>query len=264
MVIKMDNDLIQTINCANCNANVPEDTKFCTECGKPMEQVRTVETTKNNTSCPQCNSEVEDGLKFCTECGTKIEKVSTFIETKCPKCFAELTPGTQFCTECGKKLGLRSAYLTACPKCNVDNEPGLKFCTECGTSLEAKKSYENVNISEELKKRREREGKSIPPQDETLDTLVTSGKGLMKGLGGFLDKTAAELDKNINQATKSGSKSPIHDISQKFKIQREKSKPGYLVCDSCGGYYELQLDESPDDYSDECDCGGRLKHQLKI
>ncbi len=33
----------------------------------------------------------------------------------------------------------------------------------------------------------------------------------------------------------------------------------YLVCDKCGGYYELQLDESPEDFADKCDCGGNLK-----
>lgn len=33
---------------------------------------------------------------------------------------------------------------------------------------------------------------------------------------------------------------------------------GYLICDRCGGYYELQYGESPKDFSDECDCGGKL------
>lgn len=34
----------------------------------------------------------------------------------------------------------------------------------------------------------------------------------------------------------------------------------YLGCDKCGGYYELQPSESPEDFSDECECGGTLKH----
>ncbi|MCC7551642.1 MAG: hypothetical protein KO316_09200 [Methanobacterium sp.] len=33
---------------------------------------------------------------------------------------------------------------------------------------------------------------------------------------------------------------------------------GYLICEKCGGYYELQSGESPDDFSDECECGGKL------
>lgn len=35
---------------------------------------------------------------------------------------------------------------------------------------------------------------------------------------------------------------------------------GYLVCDECKGYYKLQPGESPDDFSDECECGGKLNY----
>jgi len=34
---------------------------------------------------------------------------------------------------------------------------------------------------------------------------------------------------------------------------------GYLVCEKCGGYYQLQPGESPEDFSDKCECGGNLK-----
>ena len=34
----------------------------------------------------------------------------------------------------------------------------------------------------------------------------------------------------------------------------------YLVCDKCGGYYELQPGESPDNFSDKCECGGHLRY----
>lgn len=34
---------------------------------------------------------------------------------------------------------------------------------------------------------------------------------------------------------------------------------GYLECDKCGGRYELQKGELPDDFSDKCECGGNLK-----
>jgi ribosomal protein S27E len=34
---------------------------------------------------------------------------------------------------------------------------------------------------------------------------------------------------------------------------------GYLICDNCEGYYELQDGESPDDF-ENCQCGGNLKH----
>jgi hypothetical protein len=34
---------------------------------------------------------------------------------------------------------------------------------------------------------------------------------------------------------------------------------GYLVCESCKGYYQLEPDESPDDFEDTCECGGKLE-----
>ncbi len=32
----------------------------------------------------------------------------------------------------------------------------------------------------------------------------------------------------------------------------------YLICDKCGGYYELQPSESPEDFDENCECGGVL------
>jgi len=38
---------------------------------------------------------------------------------------------------------------------------------------------------------------------------------------------------------------------------------GYLVCDKCGGFYELQDGESADDF-DSCECGGKLEYKKTI
>ncbi|NYB53107.1 MAG: hypothetical protein HVN35_11195 [Methanobacteriaceae archaeon] len=35
---------------------------------------------------------------------------------------------------------------------------------------------------------------------------------------------------------------------------------GFLICDKCGGYYELQPGEKPEDFSSECECGGHLNY----
>ena len=37
----------------------------------------------------------------------------------------------------------------------------------------------------------------------------------------------------------------------------------YLICDKCGGYYELQEGESPEDF-DVCQCGGELLYKKSI
>lgn len=56
------------------------------------------------------------------------------------------------------------------------------------------------------------------------------------------------------------------ELKEKFRAKRNKpsENQGYLVCDTCGGYYQLQPGESPDDFSDECECGGNLKHTKTV
>lgn len=39
---------------------------------------------------------------------------------------------------------------------------------------------------------------------------------------------------------------------------------GYLKCDKCGGYYELQPGEHASDFSDTCQCGGKLKYVANL
>jgi len=35
---------------------------------------------------------------------------------------------------------------------------------------------------------------------------------------------------------------------------------GYLVCNKCGRYYQLQNGETPGDFTEECECGGKLRY----
>jgi hypothetical protein len=39
---------------------------------------------------------------------------------------------------------------------------------------------------------------------------------------------------------------------------------GYLVCKKCNRYYKLQEDESPEDFTDQCECGGKLEYREDI
>ena len=76
----MENSLKNTIICSSCNAEVSNETKFCTECGKPIEIVSENDENPSDQkiTCPKCNAEVSAGIKFCEECGTKIENISDF------------------------------------------------------------------------------------------------------------------------------------------------------------------------------------------
>jgi len=49
--------------CPHCNSNVPENFKFCGNCGKPLENI-----------CPKCNTSLPAGFKFCGRCGTPLTK----------------------------------------------------------------------------------------------------------------------------------------------------------------------------------------------
>lgn len=135
--------------------------------------------------------------------------------------------------------------LIECPGCHEQIDSKKKFCTKCGISL-------TLNSD---KKHRTKNNQDL---DKNLDTLKTSGKEFIKGLSGILDKTAATIDEKLAQEKSSPSN---REISERLKKIREQSnKPGYLVCDRCGGYYELQKGETPEDFSEECECGGKLGH----
>ena len=74
--------------CVKCGALLPNNAKFCLECGEKVMQTNTI-------VCPECGKTVMKG-KFCPECGHKFASV-------CPKCGAEVKGG-KFCLECGEKL----------------------------------------------------------------------------------------------------------------------------------------------------------------
>ena len=78
--------------CPKDGTLAPAGTKFCPECGTPMEQPA-------SDACPKCGAATH-GAKFCPECGTKIERTPAGI---CPNCGSE-TKGAKFCPECGTKM----------------------------------------------------------------------------------------------------------------------------------------------------------------
>ncbi len=146
-----------------------------------------------------------------------------------------------------------------CNNCNNEVPVEKKFCTQCGNSMIAKPDSSSKSISDELERRRNASKYSSATSpttvDETLDSIKDSGKDLIKGIGSFLNK-------NISSNDNFGMNNPNEITNIPKKII--KRKPGYLVCTSCGGYYELQNDEKPDDFSDECECGGTLEHQINL
>lgn len=79
------------ISCPHCGVAVNKGAKFCSECGKPMEEPK--------HKCIKCNAEINKGSKFCPECGA-----SQSLERKCPSCGHKVSPNSKFCPECGTKV----------------------------------------------------------------------------------------------------------------------------------------------------------------
>ncbi len=84
----------QMARCPKDGTLAEPGTKFCPECGSPMQQPAA-------QRCPSCGAETK-GAKFCPECGTKLEVPAP--AGVCPNCGAE-TKGAKFCPECGTKQG---------------------------------------------------------------------------------------------------------------------------------------------------------------
>lgn len=56
----------------------------------------------------------------------------------------------------------------------------------------------------------------------------------------------------------------IRDKKKYHKTLKKSLEGGFLTCDNCGGYYELQSGESIGDFSEECDCGGKLTYSESV
>ncbi len=56
-------------NCPECGAPVPEEAKFCPNCGAALQTSETV-------ICKNCGEENPAGTKFCKNCGSALSKKS--------------------------------------------------------------------------------------------------------------------------------------------------------------------------------------------
>jgi membrane protease subunit (stomatin/prohibitin family) len=84
------NTSIDTSKCPKCGAELPENAKFCLECG---EKILTI---TGGIKCHNCG-EVTPAGNFCLHCGSPIAK-------KCRKCGTDVPANGKFCLGCGEKL----------------------------------------------------------------------------------------------------------------------------------------------------------------
>ena len=111
--------------CLYCGAQIADDSRFCTECGKPIPQ---------SNVCPICGASVNDGDLFCHSCGKRVndnsspstESISNYNYKKCPHCGAPVNDNDVFCERCGNNLvGYSINNITE----NVNQQPYEKIKT---------------------------------------------------------------------------------------------------------------------------------------
>ena len=133
--------------CANCGAELEPGTKFCSECGTAVPQIKV---------CPECGSEQKPEAKFCSNCGhrfgasaadgggadmglkighsTVMGDISNAVNYVTNVTNADETKHVVKCHVCGKVLSVVGTH--ECPKChgNVCDEHFdlvRKMCTAC-------------------------------------------------------------------------------------------------------------------------------------
>ena len=55
--------------CIYCGAELADDSLFCSECGKRIDDVLSTDDKQIQGQCPQCGADVSEGDTFCQECG---------------------------------------------------------------------------------------------------------------------------------------------------------------------------------------------------
>lgn len=64
---KVSSDEPEEMKCSHCGSPLNPNSKFCNQCGKPIEQNETEKIT-----CPVCGESLSENSKFCNYCGTKL------------------------------------------------------------------------------------------------------------------------------------------------------------------------------------------------
>lgn len=99
------------MKCKQCEAELPEEAKFCVFCGTEQESPDENEGAAQEvkpTMCWQCGAELPEEAKFCFFCGTSQENpgasegaAQEAWPTVCWQCGAELPEEAAFCGFCG-------------------------------------------------------------------------------------------------------------------------------------------------------------------
>ena len=119
---------------------------------------------------------------------------------------------------------------------------GKSVCKECLTTITKNNSFSTI--------------------DEIISDVGNEFSQVQEKLNDFIkeQKIEDEMIKFKNETFEI-----VDDIHSKFfnlKISRSEEY-GYLICDSCSGYYKLKKGESLEDF-ECCECGGKLRFKKTL
>ncbi|NYT18456.1 MAG: hypothetical protein GKB98_02465 [Methanobacteriales archaeon] len=158
--------------------------------------------------------------------------------TYCRICNAKVPANSSFCIQCGHLLTNGASSDLTCASCGENLSEEYQFCPECGEKITSigtcprctARIKPGTKLCTECGLDLDEKSDALDLKEDKGEDTVLKKTGLISGLGSL---------RNKNKET------PV-------------LKKRYLVCDTCRGYYQLQRGEEPEDFSDECECGGKL------
>ena len=65
------------MNCPHCSSRNDEDARYCTTCGRPVEQSHwpTAPPPKRKMPCGHCGAQIDSDARFCTACGKSVAEL---------------------------------------------------------------------------------------------------------------------------------------------------------------------------------------------
>lgn len=167
---------------------------------------------------------------------------------KCPACSTLNDNDSDFCSECGEKLKIKKSAGDGakCRRCGTINRAGATFCADCG---------KNLFTGRNPKKRKKR---------KLAHKVLKGSRGIVRSTRSQgIRKTAKKETSHILRTIDDLSGGKLRKLDQRYYHKKRSNRHGYLVCDRCYGYYELEEGVSPHKYK-TCACGGNLSYYRRL